>query len=71
MQSLDTEADLVRLLMGIAKAELSAERARQFLANQPLFEPYAAFQRIDRELHGIISSDNLKAFLRYKMNIYR
>jgi len=64
MVSIETEARIVRLIMEIAKEERGIEVVRQVLAEQPLFEPYAAFQRIDRHYRGYLTSGDLRHFLK-------
>ncbi len=64
MQSLETEADLVRFLMTLSRGELCAENQRLGLAQNERFEPYAAFQRLDQELSGTIGGDEIERFLR-------
>jgi len=46
MTALNIEADLVKLLMTIARAENSIEQHRTYLSNQQSFKPYITFQSI-------------------------
>ena len=48
----------------IAKGEKSIERQRQVLATLQKFEPHSAFQRINRDQSGKISSMEILKFLR-------
>ena len=63
MLSLETEARLVRLLMAIAHEELILDTLRENLIEIPEFEPYAAFQYLDKESHGFLTAHDLKSFL--------
>lgn len=65
MLSQETESRLARLIMAIANEEKKVELARQALAEQHHFEPFAAFQRIDRKCHGFISTNDIRVFLKY------
>ena len=64
MLSLETERRLAKLLMGTAELEKQVEVVRQVLAEQALFEPYAVFQRLDRQSKGYLSPKDLMNFLR-------
>ena len=55
---------LKRLLITISKGERSIERQRQVLATLNRFEPHSAFQRIDRDQDGRITSLEILKFLR-------
>jgi len=57
----DINSKLVRIILAVAKEEKSAEVTRQVIAQQPKFEPYAAFQRIAQD--GFITKEGLKKFL--------
>ena len=63
MQSVETEARLARLIITISEMERQIEINRQIVAEQPLFEPYAAFQRIDREGKDYITPTDLNKFM--------
>lgn len=65
----ETEALVVNLIISIAKEEKSLELLRQVLSEQPLFETYAAFQRIDRKYRGHITSNDIKHFIKYLHNL--
>ena len=65
MMSKETEARVARVIMTIAQEEKAIEVVRQVLAEQSQFEPYAAFQRLDRQYHGYITSSDLKRYLKY------
>ena len=62
--SFDNQLLLKKLLVTIAKGEKAIERQRQVLAGLRKFEPHAAFQRIDRDQDGKITSLELLKFLR-------
>ncbi len=55
---------LAKLLMVIGETELKIEFARQNLCKHKSFEPYAAFQRIDRGNDGWISCTDLIKFMK-------
>ena len=57
--SLLSKKKLAKLLIHIGETEMNIESARQTLCKAPSFEPYAAFQRIDRAGKGYISSKDL------------
>jgi hypothetical protein len=65
MLSLETDAKLCRLMMNIAEGEKTIELSRQMLAEEPLFETYAAFKRLDDDSKGFINSLDLKKFMWY------
>ena len=54
---------LAALFITVAEEEAGIERARQSLASNPAFEPYAAFSRIDRENKGYICGREIRDFL--------
>ena len=58
-----TQQKLASLIMEIAKQEIHIEAARQTLCEQPLFEPYAAFQRLDRSHKGTLTDKNIYNYL--------
>lgn len=64
MLSIDTKLKLKALFLCLAEEELAIEKLRQMLAAIKEFEPYAAFQRIDRENKGHLTSASLCAFLK-------
>ena len=55
---------LASLLQVIGETELKIEFARQKLCKCRSFEPYAAFQRIDRKGDGYITSSKIMKFMR-------
>ena len=65
-QSLPHEMVLLlkKYLILIKKGEQVVETQRQKLAGLGGFEPHAAFQRIDRDNDGVISSVDILKFLR-------
>ena len=65
MLSIETKARLKTLLLAIAEGEIGLEDSRQSLAAVPLFEPYAAFNRLDRSGAGYLSSKDFLRYLRY------
>ena len=60
----DLGVDNLRDFVTIAKGEKSIERQRQVLATLQKFEPHSAFQRINRDQSGKISSMEILKFLR-------
>jgi len=64
MIGLQTEHKLAQLLKSIADGEKEIEVTRQVLAEQPDFEPYTAFKRIDRDANSSISVWEVIDFLR-------
>ena len=55
---------LKKLFLTISKGERSIERQRQKLAGVNIFEPFAAFKRIDRDNDGMVNSVDIVRFLR-------
>lgn len=64
MLSVETKARLMSLLVAIAEGEISIEKQRKALGKLVKFEPYSAFQRIDRRRTGFIDSLDILNFLR-------
>ena len=62
--SMITKKKLAKLLIHIGEQEMQIEFARQHLCKAPSFEPYAAFQRIDRSGKGYISPKDLLNYSR-------
>jgi Ca2+-binding EF-hand superfamily protein len=54
---------LCELLISISEEEKNIEILRQVLSEQVLFEPYAAFQRLDRNRQGYITSTDVLEYL--------
>ncbi len=54
---------LCDLLISISDEEKNIEILRQVLSEQTLFEPYAAFQRLDRNHQGYITSTDVLEYL--------
>jgi hypothetical protein len=48
----------------VAEEELQVERQRQYLAKLSDFEPYAAFQRVNRSGDGKVTASEIYSFLR-------
>lgn len=63
MTSQKTIALLLNFLIEYAEGEKQQEILRQILCEQELFEPYAAFQRIDRNRNGALDAHQLRKFL--------
>lgn len=63
MLSSETEDKLVNLILTIAQLEKSLENIRQVLSELPEYEPYAAFQRLDREKKKYITATDINKFL--------
>ena len=55
---------LTKLLLHIGETELQIEFARLKLCKAQTFEPYAAFQRLDRDGKGQIWSRDLYRYLK-------
>jgi Ca2+-binding EF-hand superfamily protein len=64
MLSVETSSLLKSLLVAIASGEMSIEKQRKALGILAKFEPYSAFQRIDRKRTGFVDSMDLLNFLR-------
>jgi Ca2+-binding EF-hand superfamily protein len=63
MLSVQTESLLAQLFNEIAEGEKRVESVRQTLAQILDFDPYSAFNRIDRFQSGYISISDLQDFL--------
>ena len=63
MLSFETRVILQDLLLEIAVHERQIEVLRQILCEQPDFETYATFRRIDRLRRGFITATDLMEFL--------
>lgn len=63
MTSQKTVSLLLNFLIEYAEGEKQQEVLRQILCEQELFEPYAAFQRIDRKRNGSLDAQQLRKFL--------
>ena len=55
---------LADLLITMAKFEQKIELKRQYLATNENFEPYGAFQRLDRNETGFLNSKSFLNFIR-------
>jgi Ca2+-binding EF-hand superfamily protein len=64
MLSFETQMQLVKVMLTIARGENSLEVFRQILAEQTLFSPYTSFLRIDRKNKGYLDKEDLVNFLR-------
>ncbi|CAI2362581.1 unnamed protein product [Moneuplotes crassus] len=64
MLSVESSTLLRSLLTAIAQGEISIEKQRKKLGKLVKYEPYCAFQRIDRRRTGYVSSKDILAFLR-------
>jgi len=62
--SLETKKKLGKLLAFIGESEQKIEFARQNLCRLSSFEPYAAFQRLDRSGKGHITAKDVANFMR-------
>ena len=60
--SLETKRVLADLFYNIATFEDAVEQARLAVTEQPLFEPYEAFKRLDRLTKGQINEEDIKLF---------
>jgi len=63
MLTYETRLILRRLLLEIAAHEAQLEILRQILCEQPAFESYAAFRRIDRNRRTYLAAYDLVEFL--------
>lgn len=63
MQNTETRQKLVNLLLDIAEGERQIEVLRQILCELKEFEPYAAFQRIDRSRKNSLTVTDILKFL--------
>lgn len=59
-----TVKKLGKLLAFVGESEQRTEFSRQNLCKLKSFEPYAAFQRIDRSGKGFVSAKDLASFMR-------
>ena len=64
MISAKTQSSVCEYLLNLARNEKKLEVIRQILCENQAFEPYAAFNRIDRLRRGAIASDSLRHFLK-------
>ncbi len=64
MLGIDSQYKLKEFFQTVAEQELAVERQRQLLATLPDFEPYAAFQRINRNGDDIVTALEVYSFLR-------
>ena len=62
--SIQTKKRLAKLLTHTGESEQKIEFARQNLCKAQAFEPYAAFQRLDRSGKGYITSRDIGNFMR-------
>ena len=62
--SMITKKRLAKLLIHTGEVEMHIEFARQSICKAPSFEPYAAFQRIDRAGKGYISAKDIMNYTR-------
>jgi Ca2+-binding EF-hand superfamily protein len=64
MLGLETQYKLKEFLQTVAELELQVERQRQLLATLSDFEPFAAFQRVNRNGDDIVTGLEIYNFLR-------
>jgi hypothetical protein len=62
--SMVTKKRLAKLLIHTGEVEMHVEFSRQTICKAPSFEPYAAFQRIDRAGKGYISAKDVLHYMR-------
>lgn len=62
--SIQTKKKLAKLLTHTGESEQRIEFCRQNLCKAQSFEPYAAFQRLDRSGKGYITPRDLANFMR-------
>lgn len=63
MESSFLKTQLATYFLTLAEGEELAENQRQRLCADSGFEPYAAFSRIDRRNHGLVTARDLLDFL--------
>lgn len=64
MIGIDTQHKLREFFQTVAESELQVERQRQLLATIADFEPYAAFQRINRNGDEYVTALEIYTFLK-------
>jgi hypothetical protein len=64
MLSIDTQLKVREFFQIIAEEELIIERQRQYLANIQDFEPFAAFQRVNRRGDHRVTALEIYSFLK-------
>lgn len=62
--SMVTKKKLAKLLIHTGEVEIQIEFSRQNLCKASAFEPYAAFQRIDRAGKGFLSPKDIFNFIK-------
>jgi hypothetical protein len=62
--SYESRQKLKDYFLMVAHEEIAIEKLRQMLSAMKDFEPYSAYQRIDREATGKVSAKILQHFLR-------
>ena len=60
MLTIETQRLLKNLLLEIGRNEMKIELFRQKLASFDDFEPYVAFQRIDRDRNDYVMGDEIQ-----------
>ena len=63
--SKETELLLVNLLLKLSTYERLVDVVMQVLSNQPNFDPYSLFQRLDRDKKGFLVLEDFKKFMMY------
>ena len=64
MLGIETQYKLKEFFQAVAESELQVERQRQLLATIPDFEPYAAFQRVNRNGDEVVTALEIYSFLK-------
>jgi Ca2+-binding EF-hand superfamily protein len=64
MLTYETQRILKNLILEIGRGEMKLELIRQKLASFEDFEPYVAFQRVDRNRNDYIASEEILDFLK-------
>jgi len=62
--SIETIKQLGHYLNMVGQSEESLEKCRQKLCKLTAFEPYASFQRLDRNSKGSITARDIQNFMR-------
>ena len=64
MLGIDSQYKLKEFLQTVAESEMIVERQRQLLATLKDFEPFAAFQRLNRNNDHRVTSSEIYQFFR-------
>jgi len=70
MFGVESQYKLREFFTAIAEEELQIEKQRQLLADITQFEPYAAFQRVNRKGDSRITALEIYSYMRYASLYY-